>query len=77
MRTTADYTAFGGSVVEYDNEAPCRVCGEPVVYASMGGTDVCQWCDMGVHRDGSEWTFRDAWKLVGPGATPRDPLDTL
>ena len=38
-------------VVEYDEEAPCRICGKPVVEASMSGTDVCPWCDCGKHRD--------------------------
>lgn len=33
--------------LEYDPAAPCRVCGEPVIEASMGGTDLCPWCDCG------------------------------
>lgn len=37
-------------VVEYDESAPCVVCGEPVVEASMGGTSLCPWCDMGKCR---------------------------
>ena len=40
-------------MVEYDETAPCRVCGLPVIDASMGGTDLCPWCDMGKYRDGS------------------------
>lgn len=47
-------------MVEYDEEAPCRICGKPVVEASMGGTDVCPWCDCGKHRDGTPWTYNDA-----------------
>lgn len=47
-------------MVEYDEEAPCRICGKPVVEASMGGTDVCPWCDCGKHRDGTPWTYSDA-----------------
>ena len=46
---TATYTLLGGEhvTVEYDELAPCRICGEPVIEASMGGTDVCPWCDCG------------------------------
>ena len=49
---TAVYTLTDGTAlpVEYDETAPCRVCGRPVMDASMGGTDVCPWCDMGVAR---------------------------
>jgi uncharacterized Zn finger protein (UPF0148 family) len=36
--------------VEYDDETPCVSCGEPVVSASMGGTALCPWCDMGKCR---------------------------
>jgi uncharacterized Zn finger protein (UPF0148 family) len=48
----ADRTTFE---VEYDENAPCRICGLPVVAASMGGTDVCPWCDCGIYRDGTRW----------------------
>ena len=46
---TAIYTGLGGSklVIEYDENAPCVICGEPVVAASTGGTIICPWCDMG------------------------------
>lgn len=33
--------------VEYDENAPCLVCGEPVISASMGGTAICPSCDLG------------------------------
>lgn len=58
---TATYVGLQGHsvVVEYDENAPCRICGKPVVEASMGGTDVCSWCDTGFHRDGRRWTYRD------------------
>ncbi len=48
----ATYTGLDGKPfeVEYDPSAPCRICKYPVVAASMGGTDVCPWCDMGVER---------------------------
>jgi hypothetical protein len=42
-----DLTPF---VVEYDADAPCIVCREPVMAASMAGTAVCPWCDMGRPR---------------------------
>lgn len=46
---TATYNKIGGGTftVEYDENAPCIVCGEPVVEASMGGTHVCPSCDCG------------------------------
>ena len=36
--------------VEYDENAPCICCGEPIIEASMGGTVICRWCDMGICR---------------------------
>ncbi len=36
--------------VEYDEEAPCQCCGEPVISASMGGTNLCPACDLGKCR---------------------------
>ena len=33
--------------IEYDENAPCIICGEPVIEASMGGTAICPWCDTG------------------------------
>lgn len=49
---TAKYHLLDGSdlEVEYDADAPCHLCLQPVVAASMGGTDVCPWCDMGKCR---------------------------
>jgi len=48
----AKYTLMSGEVieVEYDENAPCIMCGEPVVSASVGGTVICPWCDMGKCR---------------------------
>ncbi len=45
----AKYPLLGGGVkeVEYDENALCIFCGEPVVEASMGGTVICPWCDCG------------------------------
>ena len=52
MKRTVTYNKFSGSpvTVEYDDEAPCECCGEPVISASMGGTKLCPWCDMGKCR---------------------------
>jgi rubrerythrin len=49
---TARYVLLDGSAleIEYDETAPCRICGLPVIDASMGGTDVCPYCDMGKER---------------------------
>lgn len=46
---TATYTDLDGKefTVEYDENAPCQICQEPVVEASMGGTSICPWCDCG------------------------------
>ena len=46
------YTRSDGSrfEVEYDTEAPCLRCGLPVFAASMSGTAICPWCDMGKCR---------------------------
>ena len=43
--------------IEYDPDAPCICCGEPVVEASMGGTVVCPWCDMGKCRHTGRTVF--------------------
>lgn len=59
MKTLVMYRSKDGSLgvyagpdrerieVEYDDTAPCVACREPVVEASMGGTDLCPWCDVG------------------------------
>jgi len=53
---TARYTVYKGSTeteeieVEYDENAPCQVCEEPVMEASVGGTSICPWCDRGICR---------------------------
>lgn len=51
---TARYTNSDGKPfdVDYDENAPCRICGLPVGEASTGGTDVCPSCDCGYFRDG-------------------------
>jgi hypothetical protein len=51
-------------VVEYDDTAPCRMCGQPIIEASMGGTDVCPWCDCGYNRDGSKWSAADFRRIM-------------
>ena len=49
---SAEYPLVGGGLllISYDENAPCRVCGEPVGEASMGGTSLCPACDCGVCR---------------------------
>lgn len=56
------YNLVGGGTktIEYDPNAPCWFCELPVGSASMGGTVVCPSCDCGRHRDGREWTLREA-----------------
>jgi hypothetical protein len=50
--------------IEYDENAPCRICGLPVMDASMGGIDVCPCCDCGVFRNGEKWTvFPDVYHI--------------
>ncbi len=41
---------YGNRVVEYDADAPCIICGEQVIGASIGGTVICGHCDMGKCR---------------------------
>ena len=51
MKTAAYHLTDGTNIsIEYDETLPCRLCGLPVVEASMGGTDVCPWCDLGTCR---------------------------
>lgn len=50
--------------IQYDPEAPCRICGLPVIAASMGGTDVCPWCDCGKYRDGTSWSLTDSLDIA-------------
>jgi len=63
------YKLLDGREVEvaYNANGLCRICHLPVVEASMGGTNVCPWCDCGVHRDGRKWTYEEAMKLIGAG----------
>jgi len=63
---TATYTGMDGKKikVEYDEEAPCIWCGLPVESASMGGTNLCPWCDCGVYRDGTKWTYEESMNQI-------------
>lgn len=49
---TATYTLSDGThiTVEYDENAPCMICHKPIIEASIGGTNICPWCDMGIER---------------------------
>lgn len=51
---TVTYRLTNGmdKTIEYDETAPCWVCGLPVGSASMGGTVICPACDCGRKRDG-------------------------
>lgn len=55
---TVTYQGLDGApfTIEYDETAPCWMCGLPVESASMGGTIICPACDCGRNRDGTRWT---------------------
>ncbi len=60
MKTVTYKNIFNEDIeVGYDENAPCRICELPVEHASMGGTDVCPWCDCGKYRDGTDQTFME------------------
>ena len=48
----ATYTMLDGSkrTIEYDENAPCILCGKPVIEVSMAGPTICPWCDSGCPR---------------------------
>jgi hypothetical protein len=51
--------------IEYDETAPCKICGLPVDNASMSGTDICPSCDCGCFRNGEKWTvYPDKYHLT-------------
>ena len=63
MKIAKYHTIDGKEVeIEYDEKAPCIVCGFPVVAASMGGTKLCPWCDCGNERPEVEEARRKALK---------------
>jgi hypothetical protein len=74
----AKYTLIDGRIleVEYDETNPCRICGLPVMEASMGGIDVCPWCDCGNYRDGEKWTLEEAsnYNLVKKRAREKEEI---
>ena len=39
----------------FDETAPCCVCGNPVLFVSMGGTSICPHCDCGYDRTGKRY----------------------
>jgi hypothetical protein len=59
---TVTYKLLNGTTrtVEYDPQAPCWACGQPVLAASMGGTVLCPWCDCGNARDGRKLTLTES-----------------
>ncbi len=34
----------------FNPDKPCKLCGKPVIAISMGGIDICSWCDCGKDR---------------------------
>jgi hypothetical protein len=75
LMKSATYPLRDGTSItlEYDADAPCRICHEPVREASMGGTDVCPWCDGGVWRDGRQWTYGEMMALALSADTAQPP----
>lgn len=63
MIRTTSYTDLKGKKIpiNYNDEAACISCGEPVISASMGGTAICPWCDTGRCRycGMQVFTFKD------------------
>lgn len=46
------YKRSDGSTIniEYDPDAPCNICGEPIRRLSTAGPNICPWCDIGQCR---------------------------
>ena len=65
MKDTITYKLTSGKnlTVEYDTESPCKVCDLSVTSASMGGTDLCPWCDNGTYRNGERWDTMNVDKI--------------
>lgn len=51
------------SVIWFDPDARCRVCGDAVLTVAASGTDICPWCDSGTNRPKmlayQEWDIRN------------------
>ena len=62
--------------IEYDENAPCFICGEPVLSASMGGTAICPSCDCGRCRYCSMTVFVFKPEIDG-GASKKALLDHM
>ena len=73
MKKIATYTGSDGKkfIIEYDSEDPCRICQLPIGEASVGGTNICPYCDMGMHRDGRKWTYQEM-RLLFSGIPYKD-----
>lgn len=51
IRTVIYHDKNGKEIkIDYDEDNPCFICGEPVIGASMGGTAICVGCDCGKCR---------------------------
>ncbi len=58
MKDTVYVTLAGEPfTVTYDPELPCAICDLPIIRPSFSGTNICPWCDSGVNRDSSSWTY--------------------
>ena len=57
--------------IEYDENAPCILCGKPVIEVSMAGPTICPWCDSGCPRP-KEVRRMTSSKQPGGRKTPCD-----
>lgn len=57
-------------------ESLCRCCGLAMAGGpSMGGVDLCSWCDMGVSRDGVKWDLKTTMLMIGRGSVFGHPCN--
>ena len=63
MKTATYQTQEGPKTFQYDPNYPCIICEHPVKDASMSGTAICPWCDLGLHRDGTPWNYRETMEF--------------
>ena len=65
-----------GLKIKYDENAPCISCEEPVLEASMGGTNLCPSCDLGKCRYCGMTIFVLKEEIDG-GKSKRELLDHM
>ena len=61
MKTAIYNTDKGPISIQYDENAPCRICKKPVWEASVGGVDICPACDAGFPKDEIDDIFLQKW----------------